>query len=185
LLEVTSLHKWSGAPTPTITVAEFIEPGKVVEMITRLRQAADTLQRFGQGTRSSKRIRKTLVKLVQICMTLVQFSPEHGPVILSALSQQSTQQQQHLDAALLQQQQQQQQQHDLAVQQLQQHDNMGHHPPSVLPNNAEGNNLATFGPDDPFVNFDMGMQQYWTDANLDLFTDLVGVETGLSAMLSG
>ncbi len=161
-------------------------------MITRLRRAAETLQRFGQGTRSSKRIRKTLVKLVQICMTLVQFSPDHGPAILSALSL-STQQQQ---------QQQQQPQPDTALpgapdqtgfvgQQMQQpmHGQEGHgigHPVSVVLPNHDHGNLATFGPDDPFATFDMGMQQqYWTDANLDLFTDLVGVDTGLTAMLSG
>ena len=45
--------------------------------------------------------------------------------------------------------------------------------------------LPTLDSDDPFAVFDMGMQQYWADNSLDLFTDLVGIEPGLTAMMAG
>lgn len=163
LLEITTLQKWNHGGA-SITIADSFEATKVIEMITRLRRAAETLQRFGQGTRSSKRIRRTLVKLVQICMTLAQFSPEHGPVILSALSSN-----QQSDA-----------QQEFAVQmQMQGQGENG------MQQEAVGGVGAPGAMDDPFTMFDMSMPQYWTDTNLDLFTDLVGVETGLTAMLSG
>ncbi|KAJ9502334.1 hypothetical protein H2202_002399 [Exophiala xenobiotica] len=169
LLEMTTVNKWSqdGA---TITSAPSVDCDKVIEMISRLRSAADTLQRFGEGTRSSKRIRRTLVKLVQICMTLAQFSPEYGPVILSTLSSQ----QQPLDAAS-----------QLRAQLesgIHMQDAAGLDGP-VLATDAMG--TTTMSADDPFTVFDMNMPHYWTDTNLDLFSDLVGVDTGIAAMLSG
>lgn len=40
-------------------------------------------------------------------------------------------------------------------------------------------------PPDPFTAYDMSMHQYWTDTNLDLFSDLVGVESGLTSLMAG
>ena len=134
-------------------------------MIIRLRKAMEALKRFGEGTKSAKRIQKTLVKLLQICMTLVQSSPEHGPSIMSALttSQQS-------EAA-----------------QVNGPSRLEMPPPPVTIGGTTSMNgvMSTLESDDPFGLFDMGLQQYWTDNSLDLFTDLVGVEPGLTAMMAG
>jgi hypothetical protein len=166
---MTTVNKWSQGGA-TITSAPSVDCDKVTEMISRLRSAADTLQRFGEGTRSSKRIRRTLVKLVQICMTLAQFSPEYGPVILSTLSSQ----QQLLDAAS---QLRAQLESGISMQDAAGLDG------TVLATGAMG--TTTISADDPFTVFDMNMPHYWTDTNLDLFSDLVGVDTGIAAMLSG
>lgn len=122
----------------------------------------EALKRFGEGTKSAKRIGKALLKFVQICMTLIQCNPEHDPAILSALAlhQQS-------DAAKL----------GGVGSPLHQGTTTGDALPSGM--------VPTFPQDDPFAAFDMGMQQYWTDNSLDLFTDLVGVEPGLTAMMAG
>lgn len=45
--------------------------------------------------------------------------------------------------------------------------------------------LPMLPPTDPFATYDMGMHQYWTDTNLDLFNDLVGVESGLTSLMAG
>lgn len=137
-------------------------------MITRLRRAADTLQRFGEGTKSSKRIRRTLVKLVQMCMTLAQFNAQQGPVILSALSSNQQSDVAQIQAEL-----------DVAMQAQNGASMMGGSVP------LHGMGTTAMGTDDPFAMFDTNMPQYWTDTNLDLFSDLVGVEPGLAAMLSG
>lgn len=146
-------------------------------MIIRLRRAVETLQRFGEGTRSAKRIRKTLLKLVQICMTLAQCNPDHGPAILSALSssQQAEAAQMHAAAA------QNAAGGGLAVQ----HPQVGGDGHAIEGPIAPNGMLPTMGPDDPFAAFDMTMPHYWTDNSLDLFTDLVGVEPGLTAMMAG
>jgi hypothetical protein len=133
-------------------------------MIVRLHRATEALKRFGEGTKMAKRIRKTLVKLMQISMTLVQSSAEHGPAILTALTvpQQGEVSQAELDV------------HTQAQ--------------PVMEGSATGSGmLPSLVMDDPFAVFDlgMGMQPYWTDSNLDLFTDLVGVEPGLTAMMAG
>jgi hypothetical protein len=140
------------------------DPTKIVEMILRLRRAMEALKRFGEGTKSAKRIRKTLLKLMQICMTLVQSNPELGPVILSALA--SSQQGEFTQG----------------------NGQSGAHvqPQGVVDGSIPMNGaLQNLGPDDPFAFYDMGMQQYWTDNSLDLFADLVGVEPGLTAMMAG
>ena len=144
---------------------EKLDSTKVIEMITRLRRAVETLQRFGEGTRSARRIRKTLLKLVQIC-TIVQCNPDHGPGNLSALSSNL-----HSDTAQVQ----------------SQHGPLLHHQQggSMDAAGVLNSNLSTIAPDDPFMAFDMTTEQYWPDNNLDLFTDLVGVETGLTAMMAG
>ncbi|KAK6379813.1 hypothetical protein LTS17_005886 [Exophiala oligosperma] len=167
LLKITTVNKWSHGGA-TITISESFDCDKVIGMITCLRRAAEALQRFGEGTRSSKRIQRTLVKLVQICMTLAQFNPEHGPTVLSAFSSY----QNPSDPAQMQA----QQESRMTTQ------NAGGMGPPALLNGALSN---TIQPDDPFAMFDMHMPQYWTDANLDLFSDLVGVDTGIAAMLSG
>ena len=124
----------------------------------------EALQRFGEGTKSAKRIKKTLVKLMQICMTLIQNNPEHGPTILSALtsSQQVEVAPNNAQRGL-----------DLQTQ------------ATMNDPTAMNGALPTLAPDDPFAMFDMGVQQYWTDNSLDLFTDLVGFEPGLTAMMAG
>ncbi|OAP63482.1 hypothetical protein AYL99_02709 [Fonsecaea erecta] len=163
LLEITPSNVRT-VNSPPIAGNDSLDPGKIVEMITRLRRAMETLKRFGEGTKSAKRIRKTLVKLVQISMTLVQLNPEHGPAILSTLSsgQQSEAAQVNSQSSL-----------------------------SLQPQGAMDGNMATngllpiLGQDDPFAAFDMSMHQYWTDNSLDLFADLVGVEPGLTAMMAG
>jgi hypothetical protein len=38
---------------------------------------------------------------------------------------------------------------------------------------------------DPFAVFDIGLHQYWTDGDLDLFSNLVGVEDGLTSLMAG
>ncbi|KAK4944002.1 hypothetical protein LTR10_016523 [Elasticomyces elasticus] len=167
LLEITTINKWTPGGA-TITIAHFVDSDKVVEMITRLRRAADVLRRFGEGTKSSRRIARTLVKLVQICMTLAQLNPEQGPMILSALSSN-----QQSDVAQMQ------VQLDVA-RQTQTGAGMVDGTASF-----HGMGTSTMGPDDPFAIFDANMPQYWTDTNLDLFSDLAGVEPGLAAMLSG
>ncbi|KIV85748.1 hypothetical protein PV11_01410 [Exophiala sideris] len=167
LLEITTINKWTHGGA-TITIAHFVDSDKVVEMITRLRRAADVLRRFGEGTKSSRRIARTLVKLVQICMTLAQLNPEQGPMILSALSSN-----QQSDVAQMQ------AQLDVARQ--------TRNGAGMVDGTASfhGMGTSTMGPDDPFAIFDANMPQYWTDTNLDLFSDLAGVEPGLAAMLSG
>ncbi|OAL37349.1 hypothetical protein AYO20_03198 [Fonsecaea nubica] len=150
--------------SPSIATSDSLDSAKIVEMITRLRRAMETLKRFGEGTKTAKRIRKTLLKLVQICMTLVQFNAEHGPTILSALSsgQQS-------EAA-----------------QLSSQNSVSLQPQGAIDGGIATNGLLpTLGQDDPFAAFDMTMHQYWTDNSLDLFADLVGVEPGLTAMMAG
>ncbi|KAJ9615634.1 hypothetical protein H2200_001709 [Cladophialophora chaetospira] len=141
------------------------DAAKVVDMVIQLRRAMEALQRFGEGTKSAKRIRKTLVKLMQICMTLVQSNSEQGPAILSALtaSQQGEVAQSHGQTGMVSQ-------------------NHG-----IMDGSAAMQGmLPTLAPDDPFAMFDMGMQQqYWADNSLDLFTDLVGIEPGLTAMMAG
>ncbi|KIW16954.1 hypothetical protein PV08_04145 [Exophiala spinifera] len=166
LLKLTTVNKWSHGGA-TITISESFDCDRVVGMIAYLRRAAEALQRFGEGTRSSKRIQRTLVKLVQICMALARFSPEHGSTILSAFSSY----QYPSDTA----QTQAQQQAIVTVSSI-------GAPAPVLLNGAMPNTIQT---DDPFTMFDMHMPQYWTDANLDIFSDLVGVDTGIAAMLSG
>jgi len=109
------------------------------------------------------------VKLVQICLTLAQFSPEYGPTILSTLSSH----QQPLDASQLR------MQHESG---MPMQDAAGLDGP-VVPIDAMG--TTAMPADDPFTVFDMNMPHYWTDTNLDLFSDLVGVDTGIAAMLSG
>ena len=136
-------------------------------MIIRLRLAMETLKRFGEGTKSAKRIDKTLRKLVQICMTLVQSHTEHGPSILSALSSNQSGEAVQVNG-----------QSGLALQHLGSID--GPAPPT--------GGLPTLAPSDPFAAFDMGTHQYtpyWTENNLDLFADLGGVEPGLTAMMAG
>ncbi|KAH0831548.1 hypothetical protein FOPE_00461 [Fonsecaea pedrosoi] len=150
--------------SPSIATSDSLDSAKIVEMITRLRRAMETLKRFGEGTKTAKRIRKTLLKLVQICMTLVQFNLEHGPTILSALSsgQQS-------EAA-----------------QLSSQNSVSLQPQGAMDGGIATNGLLpSLGQDDPFAAFDMTMHQYWTDNSLDLFADLVGVEPGLTAMMAG
>jgi len=165
-MEITTAARWTPSG-PTITMAESLDTTKITDMITRLRHAAETLQRFGEGTKSAKRIRKTLLKLVQICMNLVQCSPEHGPAILGALT--ST-----FDA-------------DLARSQAQQNEalvqNMGQEigTEEMMTNSM----LPMLPPPDPFTTYDMSLHQYWTDTNLDLFNDLVGVESGLTSLMAG
>lgn len=109
------------------------------------------------------------MKLVQICMTLAQFSPAYGAMILSTLSSH----QQPLDASQLR------SQHEPG---MPMQDAAGLDGP-VLPTDTIG--TTTMPADDPFTVFDMNMPHYWTDTNLDLFSDLVGVDTGIAAMLSG
>jgi hypothetical protein len=50
----------------------------------------------------------------------------------------------------------------------------------VMP--ALGQNLNG---NDPFAVFDIGLHQYWTDGDLDLFSNLVGVEDGLTSLMAG
>ncbi|KIX01785.1 uncharacterized protein Z518_09512 [Rhinocladiella mackenziei CBS 650.93] len=165
LLEITASNSWT-PNGPPITTRHPLDSSKVIEMITRLRRAVETLQRLGEGTRSAKRIRKTLLKLVQICMTLAQCSPEHGPTILSALSAS-----QQSGAAQMQ------GQNGLALQP---------HNEATMDGSVDTNCiLPPIAADDPFAALDVGMYQYWTDNNLDLFTDLVGIDTGLTAMMAG
>ncbi|OAL32981.1 hypothetical protein AYO22_00066 [Fonsecaea multimorphosa] len=163
LLEITPSNVRT-VNSPPITTTDSLDSAKIVEMITRLRRAMETLKRFGEGTKSAKRIRKTLVKLIQICMTLVQLNPEHGPAILSALaSGQSGEAGQTSN------------QNGLSLQ-----------PQGAMDGTMATNGiLPTLGQDDPFAAFDMSMHQYWTDNSLDLFADLVGVEPGLTAMMAG
>lgn len=133
----------------------------------------EALKRFGEGTKTAKRIRKTLMKLMQICMTLVQSNPEHGAVILSALSTTQQQQQQQSEPA---QQQSASNQNDSKGQSFQD---------ATMDSSGANGVLPALAPDDPFAVFDVGMDHYWTDNSLDLFTDLVGVEPGLTAMMAG
>lgn len=150
---------------------------KIVEMVTKLRKAAEALQRFGEGTRSAKRTRKTVLKLMQICVTLAQCHADHGPAILAAMA--STHNHPHHS-------------HQSEIPPLQAgQDGVG---PHVHNGDDNTNGMVSIdgtlpdlanGANDPFTAFDMGMHQYWTDTNLDLFTDLVGVDTGLTHMLAG
>jgi hypothetical protein len=165
-MEITTAARWTPSG-PTIAMAESLDTTKITDMITRLRRAAETLQRFGEGTKSAKRIRKTLLKLVQICMTLAQCNPEHGPTILTTLA--ST-----FDADLARSQE---QQNEMLVQ------NMGQEVGSEVM--TTNNMLPMLPPPDPFTAYDISMHQYWTDANLDLFSDLVGVESGLTSLMAG
>lgn len=165
-MEITTAARWTPSG-PTIAMAESLDTTKITDMITRLRRAAETLQRFGEGTKSAKRIRKTLLKLVQICMTLAQCSPEYGPTILTALA--ST-----FDADFARSQE---QQNEVLVQ------NMGQEVGSEVM--TTNNMLPMLPPPDPFTAYDISMHQYWTDANLDLFSDLVGVESGLTSLMAG
>lgn len=166
LMEITSAARWTPSG-PTITMAESLDTTKITDMITRLRRAAETLQRFGEGTKSAKRIRKTLLKLVQICMTLVQCNPEHGPTILTALASMFEEDVARSHA----------QQNEILVQ------NMGQEmEPGVMMSNSM---LPMLPPPDPFTTYDINMHQYWTDTNLDLFNDLVGVESGLTSLMAG
>ena len=136
----------------------------IVEMVMRLRQAMEALRRFGEGTKSARRMKKTLVKLMQICMTLLQSNSDHGPAVLSALS--ANQQGEVTQASG---------QNRLDVQQA-----------GAMEVPAPMNGvLPDLAPDDPFAVFDVGMQPYWTDNTLDLFADLVGIEPGLTAMMAG
>lgn len=168
LMEITSAARWTPSG-PTITMAESLDTAKITDMITRLRRAAETLQRFGEGTKSAKRIRKTLLKLVQICMTLVQCNPEHGPTILTALASMFEEDVARSHA----------QQNEILVQ------NMGQEmEPGVMMGNSNSM-LPMLPPPDPFTTYDINMHQYWTDTNLDLFNDLVGVESGLTSLMAG
>ncbi|KAG9773388.1 AAT family amino acid transporter, partial [Aureobasidium melanogenum] len=98
LLAITTSNGWSHNG-PTITMTGSLDTHHIVEMVTELCKAAEALQRFGEGTRSAKRTRKTVLKLIQICVTLAQCHADHGPSILAALAashhlQQQQQQQQ-------------------------------------------------------------------------------------------
>ncbi|OCT54128.1 C6 transcription factor [Cladophialophora carrionii] len=163
LLELTSHHSETLHGSYMIAL-QSPDPTKFVEMIIRLRRAMEALKRFGEGTKSAKRIRKTLLKLMQICMTLVQSNPELGPVALSALA--TSQQGESAQSTG---------QSGAQVQ-----------PQGVVDGSAAINGVVqNLGPDDPFAFYDMGMQPYWADNSLDLFADLVGVEPGLTAMMAG
>jgi hypothetical protein len=150
--------------TAQMTSMHFPDSENVVEMIVRLRRAMEALKRFGEGTKSARRIKKTLVKLIQICMTLVQSNPEQGPAMLSALtaSQQGGANQPNGQSGL----------------------DMQHQGAMDGPAALNGV-LPSLASDDPFAVFDMGTQQYWTDNSIDLFADLVGVEPGLTTMMAG
>lgn len=166
LLEITTTNRWT-ASGPTITVVELLDTGRIIDMITHLRRAAETLQRFGEGTRSAKRIRKTLLKLVHICMNLAQSNHEQGAAILSALSSN----------------------YDAEMAQLQQQIELD------LVNSGgglmQGPMITTDGmmlpptTIDPFATYDGGMHQYWSENTMDLFNDLVGVESGLTSLMAG
>lgn len=95
-------------------------------------------------------------------MTLSQCHPEQGTAILSALTAN-----QQSDVTLGQ--------NGVAM-----HGHAGMDG-TVAPNGM----IPAIAPDDPFSAFDMTMHPYWTDSGMDLFTDLVGVEHGLTAMMAG
>lgn len=166
LLEITTTSRWS-ASGPSITVVEVLDAKRVIEMITRLRQAAETLQQFGEGMKSARRIRKTLLKLVHICMNLAQCNNEQGATILSALSS-------NFDA-------------EQAL--FQQH--LGGDLQGADSGSLNGAMIPTDGmmlpPTviDPFATYDVGMHQFWSENTLDLFNDLVGVESGLTSLIAG
>ncbi|KAJ4680160.1 hypothetical protein HRR95_003879 [Exophiala dermatitidis] len=191
LLAITTSNGWSHNG-PTITMTGSLDTHHIVEMVTKLCKAAEALQRFGEGTRSAKRTRKTVLKLIQICVTLAQCHADHGPSILAALAASHHLQQQQQQQ--IQQRQHHQYQHTSEVGAPMRNSQNGLDVPvhdandnpviANVPVDGALPHVASHS-EDPFTMFDLGMHQYWTDTNLDLFTDLVGVDTGLTHMLAG
>lgn len=199
LLKITASLQWA-AVGASITPVHAAASSTISEMVTRLGRAVDALQRFGEGTKSAKRIRKTLSKLMQRCITLgevpfsfsisldrkvragpvrfpysrvtrtkllgpelifslVQSSPDFGPAVLSTLSVRDHPETFHVP----------------------------HQNPELFPphsGDAMGSPLPPMGPYNPFAALDTDLHQLWTENDLDLFTDLGGVESGLTALMA-
>ena len=136
-------------------------------MISSLRRAINAIQKFGVGTRSAKKIQKTLVKLVQMCISLGQVNPDYGPAIISAWPTRE-------NAGMLQNEN--RNQRDVGF------------PPqngnAVHFNVSETDNLPLVPQPDLFDGVDVGFH-YWPQNDIDLFDDLGGVESGLTDLMAG
>ena len=147
---------------------ESVDSTRVIEMISSLRHASDALQTFGVGTRSAQKIRKTLVKLVQFCMSLGRFDTNYAPAVISAWPTRE-------NAEMFQNEK--RNQHGVGF------------PPqmenAVHFNVSDTDNLPLMPQPDPFAGVDVDIRPYWPENDMNLFNELDGMDSGLTALMAG